>query len=302
MNRAAPLQPYLCVTKPGIVLGNLVSTAAGLLLASQGRLDGPLMAAVLTGVGLVVAAGCVLNNCLDRELDRKMARTCGRVMATGRLSPGAAFCYASLLGVAGTALLIGTSNPLCVAIVLAGLMIYVGVYTLLLKPKSVYSTLVGSLAGAAPPLAGYCAVRNRFDLGAVLLLAIFSVWQVPHFYAIAVARLKDYDAASIPVMPVKQGVTSAKRRIVGYILVFTAAAALPTLAGITGYGYLAATAGAGLLWLAAAWRGYRTCDDRVWARRVFFFSLLSIAVLSVMLALDGALLHPVQDLLLTCRP
>ena len=112
---------------------------------------------------------------------------------------------------------------------LAGLVIYVGVYSLYLKRNSVYGALIGSLAGAAPPLAGYCAVTGRFDLGAVILLSIFSLWQMPHCYAIAVFRFDDYTAAAIPVLPVKQGTAAAKKHIVGYILAFMAATLMLTV-------------------------------------------------------------------------
>ena len=108
------------------------------------------------------------------------------------MSLKSALSYGALLGVAGLALLLAATNLLTVAIVLAGLGIYVGVYSLYMKRHSVYATLVGSLAGAAPPLAGYCAVTGSVDLGAVILLSIFSLWQMPHCYAIAVYRFDDY--------------------------------------------------------------------------------------------------------------
>ena len=140
-----------------------------------------------------------------------------------------AVSYATLLGLAGLALLWAATNLLAVSIVLAGLMIYVGVYSLYLKRHSVYGALIGSLAGAAPPLAGYCAVTGRFDLGAVILLSIFSLWQMPHCYAIAVFRFDDYTAAAIPVLPVKQGTAAAKKHMVGYILAFMAATLMLTV-------------------------------------------------------------------------
>ena len=133
-----------------------------------------------------------------------MLRTRHRVLAQGRIKLPIAISYATILAMAGLALLWAAANLLAVSIVLAGLVIYVGVYSLYLKGNSVYSPLIGSLAGAAPPLAGYCAVTGRFDLGAVILLSIFSLWQMPHCYAIAIFRLDDYTAAAIPVLPVSR--------------------------------------------------------------------------------------------------
>lgn len=302
MNWPATFNDYFRVTKPGIVLGNLVSVVGGLFLASGGILDLPLVVSTVLGVGLVIASSCVLNNCIDRNLDRKMVRTRGRVMAERRIPLVIACLYAAALGLAGIVLLAVMTNPLCVGVVLTGQVIYVGVYTLFLKPRSPYSTLIGSLAGAAPPLAGYCAIRNRLDLGALLLAAIFSIWQVPHFYALAIDRLQDYTAASIPVMPVRQGTTTAKKRIIAYILVFTLALPLPTVAGYTGDRYLALSLMVGLVWLSAACWGYGNSEDGAWARRVFVLSLFSITVVSAMLAFDGAMAHTAPGLLLTCKP
>ena len=225
------IKNYLLVAKPGIVFGNLISAAAGFFLASKGRVDGVALPATLIGISLVVASGCVFNNCVDRKIDRKMIRTRNRALAKGLISLKIAVSYATILGIAGMALLCAATNLLAVVIVLAGLVIYVGVYSLYMKRNSVYSALIGSLAGATPPLAGYCAVTGRFDMGAVILLSIFSLWQMPHCYAIAVFRFDDYTAAAIPVLPVKQGTAAAKKHIVGYILAFMAATLMLTFGG-----------------------------------------------------------------------
>ena len=245
-----------------------------------------LYVATLIGISLVVASGCVFNNCIDRKIDRKMVRTRNRALAKGLISLEIAVSYATILAVAGMALLWVATNPLAVFIVLAGLVIYVVVYSLYMKRNSVYSTLIGSLAGAAPPLAGYCAVTGQFDLGAVILLAIFTLWQMPHCYAIAVYRLDDYAAAGIPVLPVKQGTAAARKHIVGYILAFMAATLTLTFVGYTGYSFFAVATVLCLLWLYMAWSGYDASDERLWAKRLFIFSILTISILSVMMSVD----------------
>ncbi|EFK11081.1 protoheme IX farnesyltransferase [delta proteobacterium NaphS2] len=279
----------LLVTKPGIVLGNLIPASAGFFLASKGHINVPLLLSTLTGISLVVASACVLNNCIDRNMDRKMARTRNRVMARGLISLKAAVSYAVLLGMAGIWLLLRATQPLCVAVVLSGFLIYVGVYSLHLKRRSVHATLVGSLAGVAPPLAGYCAVTGRLDTGALLLFLIFSLWQMPHCYAIAIFRRHDYAAARFPVVPVTQGIPAAKRHIVGYAAAFVAATLMLTFVGYTGYGYLAVAVVLGLVWLYMVWSGFRTGDDNRWARQLFAFSFMSMLVLSVMMSIDYTL-------------
>ncbi|MFZ0611719.1 MAG: heme o synthase [Desulfobacterales bacterium] len=287
MSRPGGVKRFILVAKPGIVFGNLVSAAGGFFLAAKGRPDIAVLVPTMTGIALVVASGCVFNNCIDRDVDRKMARTRHRVLAQGLMTPVAAVCYATLLGIAGMALLAAATNGLAAGIVLAGFVIYVGLYSLWLKRQSVYATLIGSLAGAAPPLAGYCAISGRFDLGAVILLSIFSLWQIPHSYAIAVFRYDDYARAHLPVFPLKRKLTVVKNHIVGYIIAFTAAALMPTLGGYAGCSYLAAAAVTGLLWLVMALAGYNTTDNRLWAGKMFAFSILTIFVLSVMMSVDA---------------
>ena len=293
----AKIKNYLLVAKPGIIFGNLISTAAGFLLASKGQVDGVALMATLLGISLAVASGGVFNNCVDRNLDRKMLRTRHRALAQGLISLKIAVCYATILGIAGMATLWAATNLLAVVIVLAGLVIYVGVYSLYMKRNSVYGALIGSLAGATPPLAGYCAVTGRFDLGAVILLVIFSLWQMPHCYAIAVLRLDDYTAANIPVLPVKQGTAAAKKHMVGYILAFMAATLMLTVGGYTGYRTLAVAALLGLSWLYLAWSGYKAADERLWAKKLFIFSILTIFILSVMMSVDYTTPVPPEMLL-----
>ncbi len=280
------IKDYLLVTKPGIVFANLISAAGGFFLASKGRVDIPVLLWSIIGISLVIASGCVFNNCIDRNVDRKMSRTRDRVLAKGLMSPKVAVFYASLLGIAGTTLLWTATNILTVAIVLAGFAIYVCVYSMYLKRSSIYGMLIGSLAGAAPPLAGYCAGSNCFDMGAVILCSIFVSWQMPHSYAIAIFRSNDYAAAAIPVLPVSQGIPAARKHIISYILVFTAAVLMLTLCGYTGYRYLAVVATFCLSWLCMAWSGYKKSDDRLWAKKLFVFSILTVIVLSIMISID----------------
>jgi protoheme IX farnesyltransferase len=288
---------YLLVAKPGIIFGNLISAAAGFFLASKGRIDGVALPATLIGISLVVASGCVFNNCIDRKVDRIMIRTRNRPLAKGLISLKIAVSYATILGIAGLALLCAATNLLAVVIVLAGLVIYVGVYSLYMKRNSVYSALIGSLAGATPPLAGYCAVTGGFDMGAVILFSVFSLWQIPHCYAIAVFRLDDYAAAAIPVLPVKHGTDAARKQIVGYILAFMTATLMLTCGGYTGYSTFAVATVLGLFWLYLACSGYNVSDERLWGKKLFIFSILAIFILSVMMSIDFTAPVPSEMLL-----
>ncbi|ABE49559.1 MULTISPECIES: heme o synthase [Methylobacillus] len=280
------MKQYLLITKPGIIFGNLISVAGGFFLASRGDIDVALFLATAIGISLVIASGCVLNNYIDRDIDSKMERTRNRVLVRGLIPARNAAIYGYLLGIAGIALLYATTNMLTVWLSLFGFAIYVGAYSLYLKRNSVYGTLIGSLSGAAPPVIGYCAVSNEFDMGAVILLIIFSLWQMPHSYAIAIFRLKDYTAAAIPVLPVKKGILATKKHIVLYIVAFVIAAVMLTLSGYTGNHYLVVAGVISIYWLGLALAGYKTNNDQIWAKKLFMFSIITITALSVMMSID----------------
>ncbi|MGK4329020.1 heme o synthase [Lonsdalea quercina] len=292
------IKQYLQVTKPGIIFGNLISVIGGFLLAANGSIDYPLFIATLFGVSLVVASGCVFNNVIDRDIDKKMERTKNRVLVKGLISLKVTLAYAALLGIAGFALLYVAANPLAMWLAVIGFVVYVGVYSLYMKRHSVYGTLIGSLSGAAPPVIGYCAVSNQFDAGALILLLIFSLWQMPHSYAIAIFRFKDYQAANIPVLPVVKGISVAKHHITLYILAFMIATLMLSLGGYAGYKYLVVAAAVSLWWLGMALSGYKNLnDDRLWAKKLFVFSIVAITSLSVMMSIDS--ITPTQDAMLT---
>lgn len=277
---------FIQITKPGIIFGNVLSVAGGFFLAAQGHVDLGLFLATVIGTSLVVASGCAFNNCIDRDIDVKMERTRNRAIVQGIISVKVALVYATVLGLLGFGLLYKLANPLAAFAGLVGFAIYVGLYSLYLKRRSVHGTLVGSLSGAMPPVIGYVAVTGRFDMAALTLLVMFSLWQMPHSYAIAIFRLNDYRAASIPVLPVERGIPVAKRHIVYYILAFVLATLMLTLGGYAGLSYMAVAAAMGMYWLYMAWTGYKASDDRVWARKLFVFSIFTITALSVMMSVD----------------
>ncbi|PIT50333.1 heme o synthase [Snodgrassella communis] len=281
------IKPYLQVTKPGIIVGNLISVVGGFLLASKGSINDSLLMLTLLGVSLVVASGCAFNNLIDRDIDPKMERTKNRVLVRGLASARVTFVLATILGIAGFAVLYFGANPLAMWLSVMGFVVYVGVYSLYMKRHSVYGTLIGSLSGAAPPVIGYCAVSNNFDAGALILLAIFSLWQMPHSYAIAIYRFKDYQAANIPVLPVVKGIAVAKHHITFYIIAFMFATLMLSIGGYAGYKYLVVAAAVSVWWLCMALSGYKAQNnDRIWARKLFVFSIIAITTLSIMMSVD----------------
>lgn len=278
------LKKYLLVTKPGIIVGNLIAVIGGYFLASKGDFDIAKFVAVMIGTSLVVASGCVFNNYVDRDIDSMMERTKNRVMVKGLIAPTIVLTYGTLLGILGALILHFFTNDLALAFAVMGFLVYVCFYTLYFKRNSEYGTIIGSLSGAAPPVIGYCAASGQFDMGAAILLLIFCLWQMPHSYAIAIFRFNDYKAADIPVLPVKRGITIAKRHIVGYIVAFTAAAISLFICDYAGYGFLIVVGLISFYWLFVAIKDYSKVNEIQWAKRLFVISILAITALSVMVS------------------
>lgn len=280
------IKTYYLLTKPGIIIGNLITTVAGFVLGSKGHFDFNLFLATLAGLGLVIASACIFNNYIDREMDKKMERTQNRALAKGLISSRSAIQLAVLLGIAGTLILSLYTNLLTVITALAGFVIYVILYSLF-KSKTAHATLIGSVSGAMPLVVGYCAASNHLDMAALLLFLIMVFWQMPHFFAIAMYRFKDYAAASVPVLPVEKGSRLTKIHMMFYIVAFIISAAMLTVFGYTGYTYLIIAALLGLSWLWLCIRGFKSNNDTLWARSMFRHSLVIITLLSIMISVDS---------------
>lgn len=279
---------YYSLTKPGIVYGNVLTATAGFFVAAAGHVDWTLLLATLAGTSLVVASACVVNNYLDRNIDKVMARTGKRALVTGALPMRNALIYAAVLGAAGFAILIVWVNWLTVLLGFIGYVAYIVAYGWG-KRNTVYGTLIGSVSGAIPPVAGYTAVTNQLDAAAFLLFAILVVWQMPHFYAIAIYRRKDYAAAKLPVLPVKKSIATAQTHILLFIAIFFPVTMQLFLSGHAGSTYFVLVELAALSWVVMSVCGLSTDKPEVWARRVFWWSLIVILVFCIACVLDSFL-------------
>lgn len=281
------IKKYISITKPGIIVGNLITVAGGFFLASAGSINPILFLTTLAGIALIIASGCVFNNIIDQDIDRLMHRTQNRVMVKGLISRPNAFLYALTLSLIGGWLLYHFANLLTLVVALVGLFFYVVVYTLGFKRTSVYGTLVGSISGAVPPVVGYCAVSNNLDAGGIILFIMLTLWQMPHSYAIAIFRFKDYSAAKIPVLPVSKSIARAKVSMLVYTILFAIAITQLYFWHYAGIYYLVASVCVGLWWVNLAVRGFKTDNDVSWARKLFGFSIIAIMILSIMMSLDS---------------
>jgi protoheme IX farnesyltransferase len=240
---------------------------------------------MLVGLSLIIGSACVFNNYIDRDIDKKMARTKKRATVTGEVSTLAVLLYGTILGILGSIILGVWTNYLTLAVALVGWFSYVVLYGYF-KRRSTLGTVVGSISGAVPPVVGYCAFTDKLDGGALILFLILVFWQMPHFYAIAIYRLKDYAQAKIPVLPAKKGIKTTKIEMLLYLIGFVLAVATLKIFDYTGYTYLIVMLVLSLYWLWQGIGGFKTSDDNLWAKKMFFTSLIIISAFSVVLVLN----------------
>jgi protoheme IX farnesyltransferase len=272
---------YYELTKPGIVYSNVMTGASGYLLASKFHVRVSHFLGLLVGMGLLIAAACVLNNYLDRGLDVKMERTKGRALVSGNISVKNALTYAMILLILGFLALTQT-NKLTMFIGLMAVIFYVIIYGYF-KRHSVYGTLVGTIPGGASLVAGYCAYTDKFGFAPVLLLVLMVCWQMSHFYSIAIYRLRDYKEAGLPLWPIKRGIKSTTKQIKLFMIGFIVAAFLLTIFGYAGYSFLAVMVIVTAYWLHLAYKATDSTNQEAWAKKLFLHSLIVVMALSVML-------------------
>lgn len=282
------LRGLLELTKPERTLANVVTAASGFLLASRWQVDWALFWATIIGITLVIASACVVNNIVDRGVDHDMPRAKNRALVKKVISFKVAAVWAVALGILGFVILAAFVNWLVFWLGVVAYVDYVVIYSAL-KRKSVYGALAGSVSGSLSIVGGYCAVTGRIDAGAIILFLILTTWQMPHFYAISIYRLRDYEAANIPVMPAIRGIRRTKAQMIVWTVLFMIAASGLTLFHYTGVSYLVVAEAIGLVWLWREIRGLKATNDATWAKRMFLTSLVVNLVLAVMIPVGAVL-------------
>lgn len=280
---------YLQLIKPGITLSNTIAALAGYFLAvSNASFVLTNFIGAIGGTAAIIASACVFNNILDRKIDRRMKRTKKREIVGGTIAIYQAAIFSAVLAVVGFGLLAVWTNSLTVLLGVIAYIWYVAIYGYA-KRTTAYSTIIGGVAGALPPVAGYVAVAGSIDIAAIILFFILFFWQMPHFYAIAIFRQKDYENAGLPIWSVERGIKSTKAQILYFTLAYALIAPLLTVYGYTGTIYEIAAIALGGYWIWVGIRGYKKLDDIKWAKKMFGISLLVLLSICALIAVGGYL-------------
>lgn len=279
------LRAYFLLNKPVIVALLLVTTYTGMVLAAKGMPDLLLTFWTLLGGALAAGGASAINQYIDRDVDRRMQRTARRPIPSGILTPAQGLAYGVAACLVAFFLLAGKVNLLSALLALAGMIYYVGIYSLWLKPATTQNIVIGGGAGAIPPLVGWAAVTNDLQVPALFLFAIIFFWTPPHFWALALVRQKDYARAGIPMLPVVRGEKVTRWQIFIYTLELVALTLLMPLFNLTGRFFMVTAILLGAWLIYAAWRVLHLPGHRP-AYQMYRISSMYLALVFLALVVD----------------
>ncbi|MBK7951203.1 MAG: protoheme IX farnesyltransferase [Deltaproteobacteria bacterium] len=276
---------YLDLTKPRLLPMVLFTGLPVLGMAAGGWPSFRFAALVLTGIALAAASANTLNAYLERDKDALMERTRMRPLPAGLIAPREALLFGLFLGVASTALLYAVSGTPAALVGVASILFYVFVYTIWLKPRSIWNAVIGGAAGAAAPLIADAAVNGSIGVAGWSLFAIVFFWQPPHVWAIALYRKADYAAAGIPMPPSVIGDEATRRRVVAYTAGLLPVTVAPYFLGLVGPIYFAVAGSMGVWFLYRSVLLFRERTDAA-AQGVFRVSLVFLFAVFLAMLLD----------------
>lgn len=281
---------YLELCKPKVVFVMLITAWVGMLLALPGiptfhQVGQMILASV--GISLCAASSAVVNHVVDKWRDQQMQRTQRRPVAQGQITSKQALLFASALLIIGSGCLLQV-NLLCLYLTLFATLGYAVLYTLVLKPITPQNITIGGIAGALPPLLGWTAISPNISAHALLLVLIIFAWTPPHFWALALYRVKDYQKAEVPMLPVTHGQAFTRLHILLYSVLLVIVTALPWLSQFSSWLYLVSVSYLNIKFMSLAWRLYKE-KSMTLAQKLFKYSIVYLLGLFLAILLDRIL-------------
>ncbi len=279
---------YYQLTKPRIIPLLLITTAAAMAIASEGRIDPILLLLTLLGGTLAAASAQVMNCIYDRDIDYDMVRTRKRPIPSGNIHPVQALIFAIILGISSFSILAVFVNLLAAGLAMSGIVFYMLIYTHWLKRHTTQNIVIGGAAGAIPPLVGWAAVTGDLTITPWILFALIFLWTPPHFWALALMIKDDYAQVGVPMLPVIAGETATADQIWIYSwLTVPCSLVLVFPLGVSGllYGAIALYLGYYLLW--KSWQLKQNPTDNQLARGLFKYSIIYMMLLCAAMVIDS---------------
>ena len=301
-NLTEVIKSYYQLTKPRIIPLLLITTAASMWIASEGRVDPVLLLVTILGGTLAAASAQVLNCIYDRDIDYTMTRTRKRPIPSGRVQPHHALIFAVVLGGLSFSLLAIFANLLAALLAMSGIVFYMLIYTHWLKRNTTQNIVIGGAAGSIPPLVGWAAVMGNLSLTPWLLFAIIFLWTPPHFWALALMIKDDYAEVNVPMLPVVEGEEATVRQIWIYSWLAVACSLLLMYpVGNLGIIYGAIAFYLGYKFLYKAWELKQDSANNQLARGMFKYSIFYMMLLCVGMIIDTLpLTHQLLGMVFGC--
>jgi protoheme IX farnesyltransferase len=266
-----------------------VFTALVGLVAAPGTMHPVLAIAALACIAVGAGASGALNMWYDADVDARMARTAGRPVPKGAVTPQEALGFGAVLAV-GSVLCLGLmANWLAAGLLALTIAFYVLVYTMWLKRMTPQNIVIGGAAGAMPPMIGWAVATGTVSLESFVMFLIIFMWTPPHFWALALIRARDYERAGIPMLPVTHGADETRRQILIYTLILAPLGMAPAVLGFGGMFYTVAASILGAFFVVFAVDCYRIREgeaaDRA-AKHLFAYSVLYLFLLFAVILIE----------------
>ena len=282
------VKSYYQLTKPRIIPLLLITTAASMWIASEGRVDPSLLLVTLVGGTLAAASAQTMNCVYDRDIDYDMLRTRKRPIPSGKVQSHHALIFALVLGVLSFTLLTVFVNLLAASLAMSGIVFYMLVYTHFLKRHTTQNIVIGGAAGAIPPLVGWAAVTGDLSWTPWVLFILIFLWTPPHFWSLALMIKDDCAQVEVPMLPVIVGEELTAKQIWLYTLLtvpFSLLLIYPL--GTLGIVYAAIAAYLNYVFLRKAWQLKQAPTDKQLARSLFKYSILYMMLLCTAMVIDS---------------
>lgn len=272
--------------KAGVLLANVLPVFTGFWLAlhftdkSFGHYWGVFLLTII-GSTMVMAGALILNNWYDVDIDTVMERTKNRPTVTGNIPLNVVLTMGIVFSILGEILLLFTTLESAFYAFL-GWFTYVILYTMWSKRRYTFNTIIGSVSGAVTPLIGWTAIESSFHIIPIILFLILFIFQMPHTFAIAIKKCKEYKAAGVAMLPVVRGFAVTKVQIVFYVACLLP---LPFFLEPLGTAFIVIATLFNVGWLAVSFRGFFTKNDLQWAHVIFLYSVNYITILFLLIVI-----------------
>jgi len=279
------LKQYWMLLKPRLSFLVVFSGAFGYLLGIADAFSWTVLGALVVGSFLITGAANIINQVIEKDLDKLMSRTKTRPLPTGKMSVQEAILFSALLATVGSMLLGFLVNPLVAGLSMLSLILYAFVYTPL-KQVTPISVFVGAFPGAMPPLIGWAAATESLGFEAFILFAIQFIWQFPHFWAIAWVGHEDYSRAGFRMLPSKGGrdlFTAIQISV--YTLFLIPVALLPAKFGLVGITSAIISVICGVLFLMVSLSLIKNGSKKA-AMRMMFASFFYLPIVQIAFLVD----------------